>query len=238
MKPLTRTELEHKAIRFECKSLDDTGVFEGYASKFGNEDLGADIVVRGAFANSLKDRGIRGVKMLHEHDTAQPIGKWLDLVENDYGLYCKGKLLIEQLPKAKEVHALLKEQILDGLSIGFRVVKSSSQRGADAVRLLEQVDLREISTVMFPMNELSVITSVKTDLPTEVAFLREFERRLVSESQLSRSKVGDIVALYKSLKALSESGGEVEAAVFLPKPPDAGLLTFADELRRLTEAHR
>jgi uncharacterized protein len=236
MKPLTRTELEHKAIRFECKSLDDTGVFEGYASKFGNEDLGADIVVRGAFANSLKDRGIRGVKMLHEHDTAQPIGKWLDLVENDYGLYCKGKLLIEQLPKAKEVHALLKEQILDGLSIGFRVVKATSQRGNDAVRMLEAIDLREISTVMFPMNELSVITSVKHDLPTE----REFQCWLQRDAQFSRSEAEHIIAhgLKSLLKAKRDAGGEVETADFLSQPPDAGLAALANELRRLNEATR
>lgn len=236
-KPLTRSELETKAVRLELKALDDTGIFEGYASVFGNEDLGADIVAKGAFANSLRQRGVSGVKMLYEHDPCQPIGRWLDLTEDNHGLLAKGKLLLG-IGKAKEVYEMLREGIIDGLSIGYRVVKATSARGNEAVRTLEEVDLREISTVLFPMNEMATIQAVKTDLPSEIAFLREFERRLVSESQLSRSKVGDIVSLYKSLKALSESGGEVETMAAMPSPPpDAGLLTLADELRRLTEAH-
>lgn len=229
MKPLTRTELERKAIPFELKSLDETGIFNGYASKFGNEDQGADIVVKGAFARSLKERGIRGIKMLHEHDCAAPVGRWLDLTEDDYGLYAKGKLLLE-LSKAKEVYTLLKEQVLDGLSIGFRVVKASTARGADAVRMLEEVDLREISTVMFPMNELSVISSVKHDLPTE----REFQCWLQRDAQFSRSEAEHIIAhgLKSLLKAQRDAGGEKVAS----KQPDVAWLSpFADELRRLRD---
>jgi len=233
MKPLTGSELEHKAVRFELKAMDDaTGVFEGYASKFGNEDQGADIVVKGAFARSLKERGTKGIKMLHEHDCFAPIGRWLDLVEDDYGLLAKGKLLLE-LPKAKEVHTLLKEEVVDGLSIGFRVVKATSQRGSDAVRMLEEVDLREISTVMFPMNELSVITSVKHDLPTE----REFQCWLQRDAQFSRSEAEHIIAhgLKSLLKAQRDAGGVKVAS----KQPDVAWSSpFADELRRLHDVAR
>jgi HK97 family phage prohead protease len=240
--PLTRGELEHKAVRLEVKFLpqEGEGVFEGYASTFGNEDQGADIVARGAFAKSLQERGSNGVKMLYEHDPCQPIGRWLSLSEDSQGLLGKGKLSLG-VSKSRDVYELLKDRVLDSLSIGYRVVDSTTERGNAAVRVLKAVDLREISVVAFPMNEKAVIQAVKsTDLPSDIAFLREFERRLVSESQLSRSKVGDVVALYKSLiKALSESGGEQVADAVCVKQPDvAWQVPFVDELRRLTDVAR
>lgn len=233
MKPLA--ELERKAITLDIKSLDETGIFEGYASKFGNEDQGQDVVVRGAFANSLRSRGINGVKMLHEHNCYDPVGKWLDLKEDDYGLYAKGKLLTT-LESGAKVHTLMKEGVLDGLSIGFRVVKSSSSRGSDAVRMLEEVDLREISTVMFPMNELSVINSVKADL---LLTEREFERLFTQDAErlglpkLTRSEVRQyfLPGLKSLIKAKQDAGGEKVAS----KQPDVDWSILTDGLRRLTD---
>lgn len=40
------------------------GSFEGYASLFGVADLGRDIVMPGAFADSLTTRGAAGIRML------------------------------------------------------------------------------------------------------------------------------------------------------------------------------
>ena len=68
---------------FKLKSHDDSsGTFEGYASVFGVRDGGRDIVMKGAFAKSLKadyeDRG-RLVKMLYQHDPDRPIGVYRDI---------------------------------------------------------------------------------------------------------------------------------------------------------------
>ena len=53
---------EYKCFEFkvtEADSSDDVGVIEGYASTFGNVDLGNDIVEKGAFKKTIKDqRGI------------------------------------------------------------------------------------------------------------------------------------------------------------------------------------
>jgi Escherichia/Staphylococcus phage prohead protease len=228
-KPLSRTELETKAVRLELKALDDTGIFEGYASVFGNEDLGADIVAKGAFAASLRMRGVAGVKMLYEHDPCQPIGRWVDLTEDNHGLLAKGKLLLG-VGKAREVYELLKEGVLDGLSIGYRVVKATSARGSESIRTLEEVDLREISTVLFPMNEKAVIGAVKTtDLPSDIALVREFERWLQRDAGFNRSKASQLTAgLNALIKAQRDAGGE---AVNAPPAADATALAL---LRQFT----
>lgn len=180
--------LKRRAVRLELKGLSESGEFTGYASVFGVEDQGQDIVVRGAFADTIASRGVHGIKMFYEHDPAKPIGLWKSLEEDDYGLLATGQLLIDSLEKAREVYALLQNRILDGLSIGYRVIKSRSDRMSQC-RILEQVDLREISTVMFPMNEHSLITSVKGQLPTE----REFERWLTQDAGLTRSQARQII---------------------------------------------
>ena len=47
------------ALPLDEKSVDDAGAFEGYASLFHREDLSRDIVMPGAFAQSLRERGSR-----------------------------------------------------------------------------------------------------------------------------------------------------------------------------------
>jgi uncharacterized protein len=224
--------LEYKFVKFSPTELGAAGEFRGYASKFGNEDLGGDIVAKGAFTKSLEASGVRGVKMLYEHDHLQPVGFWSDLAEDNSGLLCAGKLMVEDLAKAREVHALMKNGVLDGLSIGYRVKKASHDR-AKQVRILEEIELKEISAVLFPMNEEAVISSVKSgsDLPTE----REFQCWLQRDAGFSRSEAEQIVRSgFKSLlKAKRDAGGEVAST-----PPDAVHVLLADELRRLTEVIR
>jgi HK97 family phage prohead protease len=88
------------------------------------------------------------VKFLWQHDPAQPIGVWDELREDGRGLYVKGRLL-EGVAKAREAAELVAAGAIDGLSIGYRTVKAVKQ--ASGGRLLQQVDLWEVSLVTFPM---------------------------------------------------------------------------------------
>ncbi len=124
------------------------GRIEGYASLFGVVDLGRDKVEPGAFAASLARRGPRGVRFLFQHDPAEPIGVWDSLSEDRRGLYVAGRLNLD-VARASEVRALLAQGALDGLSIGFRAVRSL--RAPGGVRRLLEIDLWEISVVTFPM---------------------------------------------------------------------------------------
>jgi len=231
--------LEYKYARFQATDVDITGTFSGYASVFGNEDLGGDVVRKGAFATSLKSNEPRSFKLLYEHDIQQPIGVWEHLSEDDHGLMAKGRLLIEDVAKAKEVHALMKAGVLDGLSIGYHVREASRDRSKN-VRVLEDIDLKEISVVLFPMNEEAVIAAVKSspdDLPTE----REFERLLMQDAEqlglprLTRSEIRQfILPGYKSLLRTKQDAGREVAS----KPPAADWSALTAGLRQLTAAHR
>ena len=130
--------------------LTEGHVIEGYASLFGLADQGGDIVAPGAYAASLGRLAARGdkVRMLWQHDPAQPIGIWDEVREDGQGLWVKGRLLTE-VEKGREAAALLEAGAIDGLSIGYRTVKA----GADGQggRVLTELELWEVSLVTFPM---------------------------------------------------------------------------------------
>jgi len=72
--------------------VDSEGVFEGYASLFSEADVGKDVVMPGAFRDSLKKRGAAQVRLLWQHDPAQPTGRGLSLAEDLRGLRVRGRL--------------------------------------------------------------------------------------------------------------------------------------------------
>ena len=135
------------------------GVFEGYASLFRIADMGKDVVEPGAFRESLVRRGPSGVKLLWQHDPAEPIGRWLSLVEDSRGLFVRGQLSLA-VARAREVHALMREGAIDGLSIGFRPEKARTEPRT-GLRRLERVDLWEVSIVTFPMLPQARVSAVK-----------------------------------------------------------------------------
>ncbi|MCV6601409.1 MAG: HK97 family phage prohead protease, partial [Cohaesibacter sp.] len=77
--------LQKKAAHSTLQSISPTGLFEGYACLFDVEDLGRDVLIKGAFAKSLQRRGLQGIKLLNQHDPAEPLGRWLEIREDDKG---------------------------------------------------------------------------------------------------------------------------------------------------------
>ena len=143
------------------------GSVEGYASLFGEVDQARDMVMPGAFAQSLKVRGIRRIPMLFQHDPAEPIGIWLDLQEDWRGLRVRGKL-IPDVTRARELLALLREGAADGLSIGFKTVQARVDPKT-RIRKLHQIDLWEISIVTFPLLPGARVRAVKQARPSPLA---------------------------------------------------------------------
>ena len=151
-----------REIKFANATIGNIGVdggFEGYASLFGVPDLGHDTVAPGAFRDSISKRGPGGVKMLWSHDPSQPIGIWTLLKEDQRGLFVRGQLDFA-VAKARETYALLKSGAVDGLSIGFKTVRSRKDPRTGH-RRLEKLDLWEVSIVTFPMLPQARVSAVK-----------------------------------------------------------------------------
>jgi uncharacterized protein len=164
------TGLEHKFHRPEAGLVMAEGaVISGYASVFGLVDQGGDVVQPGAYAESLRRMAAEGraVKMLWQHDPAQPIGVWDEVREDAHGLFVKGRLLTD-VARGREAAALLSAGALDGLSIGYRTKRA--QKDAQGRRVLSEVELWEVSLVTFPMLREARVQAKAEPAP---AFLEE-----------------------------------------------------------------
>lgn len=126
--------------------MTDAFPIEGWAAIYEDADLNGDVILPGAFAKSIRLAGAAGVKLLYQHDMAEPVGRWLSFEERAQGLYARGEIILAT-QRAQEAANLIAAGVLDGLSIGFRTVKARKRER----RLIETADLWEVSIVTFPM---------------------------------------------------------------------------------------
>tara|TARA_R110000787_G_scaffold45335_3_gene110576 strand:- start:1232 stop:1900 length:669 start_codon:yes stop_codon:yes gene_type:complete len=164
------------SCEFKEIDQDDDGSFEGYASVFNNKDLGNDVIRRGAFLDSISERSPKGIKLLYQHKSDEPIGVIDSLEEDSKGLKIKGRLAMGT-QKGKEVYELMKMGALDAMSIGYRLKADGYKYDPkEKRRIIKSVDLMEISLVTFPMNPKAKVTKVKLEKmnPTEIErYLRD-----------------------------------------------------------------
>ncbi|MEQ9489509.1 MAG: HK97 family phage prohead protease [Alphaproteobacteria bacterium] len=167
------------ALSLKRATVEKTGEFSGYGSVFDVVDSYGEKVAPGAFSETLRERGSKGIKMLWQHSAAEPIGTWTELREDEYGLFVKGQIELETR-RGRDAHALLKSGALDGLSIGFVPKKSLVDEESGLVTLSE-IDLWEISLVTFAANSAAMVQAVKSiETKTDL-------EKLLRGSGLSRS---------------------------------------------------
>lgn len=143
------TRLEMKA----ALTVDETGQITGTAWPYGTADRVGDVIEKGAITSPTT------LPMLWSHDQAQVIGIWDEITESNEGLTVKGRLLVRDVAKAREVHALIMQKAVTGLSIGFQT-KAAIPLGRG--RKITALDLHEISIVAVPSHPGAQIHTVKS----------------------------------------------------------------------------
>ena len=200
--------MKHLDMPFKIKAVQDDGTFAGYGSVFGVVDSYKEIVVAGAFSDSLQNRQ---PSLLWQHRSGEPIGIYTGVKEDAVGLHVEGKLALKTA-RGAEAYELLKMRALSGLSIGF-VTREDSYDKVAGVRTLKKVDLWEVSLVTFPANDAARIAAVKSI--DALNSLADAEAYLRDAGGLSRREAMALVSRIKSLHGRSDSDelGELAALV-------------------------
>lgn len=170
---------EYKSVSFQLESADEnTGEFSGYAAVFGNVDSGGDVIEKGAFTKTIAEDFAR-IKILSQHNSYDlPVGKPLELREDEKGLYIRGK--ISDTQTGRDIRTLLKDGVLAELSIGYDAV-SFDYDSETGVRHLREIKLWEVSIVTWAMNDQATIDDVKSmveELRTEAKTGKISRRRM------------------------------------------------------------
>ena len=214
---------EQKRLLIKGRKFDtDTGIFEGYASVFGNVDSDDDVIEKGAYSKFLAGDWSR-VKILALHNEQWlPIGKPIELFEDDVGLYLKAK--ISDTSMGADIIQLLKDGVLDELSVGFVIL--DGYKDNNGIRHLTEIELLEVSIVSWAANDKAKILDVKSQktkselspealikvaksLEQQAALLKSEAARIKSESENKSKSSFDLPAILvtKTHRKNNNTGG-------------------------------
>lgn len=155
---------------------DGSGIFEGYASVFGNVDSYGDKVMPGAFAKSLAKsfpNDGAGIPCYWSHRMDDPefiLGKTVSAVEDEHGLKVRVSLDLDN-PKAAAAYRALKAGAVNQMSFAYEVVDSHfiPEKGAKfgGVNELRELNIFEVSVVQIGANTATSIDMVKSAMKND-----------------------------------------------------------------------
>lgn len=134
---------------------DDAGAISGVAWKFNEPDRVGDVIEPGAFKGAKLP-----LPILFGHDANDPVGSWDFATEKSDGLHLSGRLLVDDVERAREVRALVRSGAVRGISIGFITKKAVNRSGGG--RTIKSLELLEASLVTIPMHPGARVTSAKS----------------------------------------------------------------------------
>jgi len=221
--------------RIEVKaalSIGDEGKLTGIAWPFGEPDRVGDVIEKGAFANVELP-----LPMLAFHNQAETVGVWERIEEKQDGLHIEGRLLLDDVARAREIHALIKEKAVRGLSIGFCVKKAKARAGGG--RIISNLQLVEISVVAVPAHPGAQIISAKT-LDDRKA--NEMENDKNNETLNLETKIDGVADNIKTLTGrvdkLEAQGNRPNIGNDIPQKMTAEVKAFGIYLRQGKEVLR
>lgn len=132
----------------------EAGEISALAWPFATPDRVGDMITKGAFSGTKLP-----MPMLFGHDQTDPIGVWEQAEEREDGLHLKGRLLVNDLPRAREVYALVQAGAVQGISIGFLTKKAAPRKPRG--RTISDLNLMEASLVTLPCHPGAKVTSAK-----------------------------------------------------------------------------
>jgi HK97 family phage prohead protease len=189
MKDRKSAEVKHIKVPFsiiETKETKENGTkyftFKGYGSTFGNLDRVDDVVVRGAFLDSLKEFM---PMLLWQHNWGEPIGIFVSCYEDDKGLYVEGKMPLDDDFVRGRVVPQMKIGSVKSMSIGYSIEKYNYDENS-GICYLQKLTLWEISLVTIPANPEAMITDMKSVVPYQNLPLADREREWDKSSALGR----------------------------------------------------
>lgn len=195
--------MKHMTVPMEIKAVDDVGVFSGYASIFGNVDLGGDVISKDQPFKEIMTNPDGKVITLFSHDAGGffsssaaggiPIGL-ADVSQNSKGLKFDAQLVMGD-PFVKRIHTHLKAKTITGMSIGYDVLPGGSRPLESGNRELTALKLWEISPVIWGMNPKASIDTVKS-MPS-FSTIREAEAWVRDEFGLGRDAAKEFVARFR-----------------------------------------
>jgi len=245
-KPINKIETASLEFNFlkDANAL-QANEFEGMASVFDTPIMAwtPTVIEKGAFKKTLKEkfanRGVLDrVKILLNHNPDIAIGRPTLLEETSDGLLMRGR--ISETAAGKDALTLMRDGVMDSLSIGFDPIKFNYQEHEDKQlwRHIQEIRLWEVSVVTMPANPAALITDINS--------LDEESLDTIFESlaalplgKIAEAHVGKVLSS-KNKKLISDAVAALQALIAAAEPPekkDDQALTGNIEQANLRDLH-
>lgn len=216
-------KIQRKIFGFDIKAAEEDGnraTFKGYASVYGNVDLGGDIVAHGAFKNSIAGKSSVVVLADHSAKVKDVVGFGFDLTEDQNGLFATTEMNLDK-EAGREAFAMIKQAQERGYKVGLSIgytINDYEWNDKEGIRTIKDAELWEYSVVVFPMNPQATVTSVKSLLEsgdkTDVALLkRGIENHLRDACGFSKDEAKQFVGSgFRDMREAEEKAKELREA--------------------------
>lgn len=211
-----------------------TGEFEGYGAIFGTQDMHGDLILPGAFTQTLAKRAAAGrtLPMYAQHGPHVggdhlPVGIWKNVEEDTNGLKVAGRIAGMDTERGKVIHSLVKDGALSGLSIEYNVPRGSATYGTTAgqpKRTIKAAELHGISLVADPSHAMARVSQIKAAQHE----LEQIELKLSAGDRLTEREWGDLL---RGRFGMSHSQAERAVRVNLKSPPRDGADDLPPEIK-------
>jgi HK97 family phage prohead protease len=209
--------LQYKQTEIGVADMEaDKGIVTLYASAFGNKDSDGDVMQKGAFTKTIKERGPEGknrIKHLYQHNRFMPIGTPLEMKEDENGLRIVSK--VSDINNGDYIK-LYRDGVITEHSIGFEILKSDklsswNEAAGEDVQIIKEVKLWEYSAVTWGANENTPVVGMKSHGATPEDADKIFERLTTMQKafrkgdytdetyELLQLEIEDMKSYFKSL---------------------------------------
>jgi HK97 family phage prohead protease len=152
------------------------GIVTGYFAHFDSVDSDGDVIKKGAFIKTIQEYGPNArkprIKHLLNHDSWQPLGRIVELKEDNYGLYYESQLGTHAL--GTDFVKMVESELITEHSIGYRTQKFnqlkpwSEWKEGEAMRELTEIKLWEGSSLTaWGANPNTPLTGMKAKVKVE-----------------------------------------------------------------------
>lgn len=187
--------------------VDEDRIIRGYLAVFNEKDDRGTAPIKGAFSKSIKERGPSSqakqkILFLWFHDLCEPIGQFIELEEDDYGL--RFAAAIDDIPQGDRALKQVRSGTLNQFSYGFLYVwdKMEYDEKTDTVRMME-VDLWEGSVVSYGSQKETFAIRSTEQLEAQLEDVSlDMENFLCNMPRAKQMEFRQLLTRYKSLTSI------------------------------------
>lgn len=183
------------------------GQFTALVSVFGNEDSVGDVVVPGAFTQTLADWRAKGdpIPVIWSHDWGDPfshIGIVMSAIETPDGLEVTGQIEdVDTNPKAAQVYRLLKGRRVTQFSFAYDVEEGAWVEGTDETGRwygyyeLRELKLYEVGPCLVGANQETELLAAKAaSIAAGLKVGRVLAQKHIDSLTAAHAAIGEVLA--------------------------------------------